>query len=477
MKEHQTDLLSFQSSPSPFSMLPSSQKSVAIVTKTDSLHFDKLYHHLQSKYKVSIGSNDISSTNHVNDLFIICIAAGNEEVSADEIDTMNSLLQEGKSIALLVSSNNTTFSNQSVLNIFLSEYGITIESDGVIRTVYSKYLHPKHAYITDGVLHPNLIPDHLHPSHESDSNDTLNDFGTQVGFVYPHGCTLDVQAPSWSILSSGSLSFPLKRPICAVWEDLSKKKADITLTRGRLLVIGSTDIFSNEWLEKECNAHLLDKFIQFLLHEDESNPLSRSAMNSNAMIEDARTVPDIEALSERVKCCLQEHTPLPQDLNALYCRTPLLFDTSMIPKVMKLYNELNLKHEPLSLIKPEFERPHPSLEPAVFQPRMMDLAPPALDLFDLDEEFAEPKVRLAQLTNKCSSGHCDDDDLEYFVQEAGCISGLVGHEDGDLSGKEVLHKLFYKVGIFLLCLTLSCINCIDSLISVRNQFTDVGNEK
>eukprot|EP00979_Chaetoceros_neogracilis_P018759 scaffold11135_cov246-Chaetoceros_neogracile.AAC.2 len=77
----------------------------------------------------------------------------------------------------------------------------------------------------------------------------------------------------------------------------------------------------------------------------------------------------------------------------------------------------------------------------------MDLAPPALDLFDLDEEFAEPKVRLAQLTNKCSSGHCDDDDLEYFVQEAGCISGLVGHEDGDLSGKEVLHKLFYKFGI------------------------------
>ena len=449
--------------------MPPLRKTVTLVTRGDILHQDKLHRHLQLDHNVNIlDSNDdlcfCFSNMKECDLVILSIS-GNEDVRTDERDAMNSYLKEGKSIALFVSSSSTctsvTGTGQSVLNEFLSCFGIRIEKDGVVRTVYSKYLHPKLALITDGVLHPNLVPEHLRPNDESAgikdynrNHESLNgaggmdidiDIDAEVGFVYPHGCTLSVQAPSWPILSSGSLSFPLKRPICAIWEDLSKSKADSSQMRGRLLTIGSTDMFSNEFLEKEFNSHLLDKFLQFLLHQDEINSLSRSTMNSNGMLEDARPVPDIEALSERVKCCLQEHAPLPQDLNALYCRKPLTFDTSMIPKVLKLYDELNVKHEPLSLIKPEFERPYPSLEPAVFQPRMMDLAPPALEQFDLDEEFAEPAVRLARLTNKCSNGVCDEDELEYLVQEAGCITGLVGQDDGDMNGKEVLHKLFFQV--------------------------------
>ena len=44
---------------------------------------------------------------------------------------------------------------------------------------------------------------------------------------------------------------------------------------------------------------------------------------------------------------------------------------------------------------------------------------PALDQFDLDEHFATPQLRLAQLANKCS-----DEDLEYFVRESGEILGV-----------------------------------------------------
>lgn len=62
-----------------------------------------------------------------------------------------------------------------------------------------------------------------------------------------------------------------------------------------------------------------------------------------------------------------------------------------------------LKHEPLTLIQPHFETPLPPLQPAVLPPALKDLPPPALDLFDLDEHFANEKVRLAQLTNKCAS--------------------------------------------------------------------------
>lgn len=42
----------------------------------------------------------------------------------------------------------------------------------------------------------------------------------------------------------------------------------------------------------------------------------------------------------------------------------------------------------------------PPLQLAVFPPSLQEPTPPALDLFDLDDCFASPFVRLAQLTNK-----------------------------------------------------------------------------
>ena len=316
------------------------------------------------------------------------------------------------------------------------------ENDGVVRTTYCKYLHPKHALISDGILHPALLPDGLIDGDGAEGKDGDLLDGA-VEFVYPSGCTMDVQSPSWAILSSGTLSFPLKRPICGIWEEKSPSKNNTMKQRGRLMALGSMDIFSDEWFDKESNSHLMNIFTQFLLREN--NVSFDRSKSTKEHVEEARPVPDIEALSERLKWCLQENTPLPQDLSSLYCRNMLSFNTSMIPKVMEIYDELNVKHEPLTLILPEFERPSPPLKPAVFQPKMMDLPPPSLDQFDLDEEFAEPSVRLAQLTNKCSSGSgSGDDDLEYYVQEAGSIVGLLGQDD-DLDAKVVLHELFQKV--------------------------------
>ena len=40
-------------------------------------------------------------------------------------------------------------------------------------------------------------------------------FNSSLSFVYPHGSTLTVQKPSTAILSSGSTSYPLNRPVCA----------------------------------------------------------------------------------------------------------------------------------------------------------------------------------------------------------------------------------------------------------------------
>ena len=34
-------------------------------------------------------------------------------------------------------------------------------------------------------------------------------------FVYPYGATLNVAKPAVAVLSTGSVSFPLNRPVCA----------------------------------------------------------------------------------------------------------------------------------------------------------------------------------------------------------------------------------------------------------------------
>ena len=73
---------------------------------------------------------------------------------------------------------------------------------------------------------------------------------------------------------------------------------------------------------------------------------------------------------------------------------------------------------------------------------------PSLDQFDLDEEFAESSVRLAHLSNTCTS-----EDLDYYVEEAGSIIGLINETETETDAKTVLHALFKKVSqtkLFLL---------------------------
>jgi len=67
----------------------------------------------------------------------------------------------------------------------------------------------------------------------------------------------------------------------------------------------------------------------------------------------------------------------------------------MLPESLKLYEKLNVKREPLKLINPIFETPMLGLTPSVFPPILMELDAPKLELFDLDDEFANQEIKLA----------------------------------------------------------------------------------
>lgn len=247
-------------------------------------------------------------------------------------------------------------------------------------------------------------------------------------FVYPYGSTLNVRKPSHPLLSSGPISFPANRPVGAFY---------MSLKRGKLFVTGSMHLLHDDFFEKEDNQKIQEAIFRWMLN-DEGN-LEQTIKNEQEMSE-YHHVPDITALADRLRSCLQESDELPKDFTTLFNENLYKFDTDLIPECLELYKTLGVKHEPLTLIPPQFETPMPALQAAVFPPSLKELPPPSLDLYDLDEQFASEKIKMAQLTNKCT-----DDDVEYYIKECGDILGVSSQINNPDDPKAILHYIFQEI--------------------------------
>jgi intraflagellar transport protein 52 len=78
-----------------------------------------------------------------------------------------------------------------------------------------------------------------------------------------------VQRPSIPILSTGAASYPLSRPVAAVYEQQVSIKiaagvSCVQGTRGKVMALGSGFMFADEYLDKEENAKLFDVLFQWL---------------------------------------------------------------------------------------------------------------------------------------------------------------------------------------------------------------------
>ena len=164
------------------------------------------------------------------------------------------------------------------------------------------------------------------------------------------------------------------------------------------------------------------------------------SIKNDPEISEYHHVPDITALADRLRSCLQESDELPKDFTTLFNERLYKFDTDLIPETLDLYKQIGVKHEPLTLIPPQFETPMPALQAAVFPPTLKELPPPSLDLYDLDEQFASEKIKMAQLTNKCV-----DDDVEYYIKECGDILGVSSQINNPDDPKGILHYIFQEI--------------------------------
>jgi intraflagellar transport protein 52 len=393
-------------------------------------------------YKVSV-NKDMITLDRLKTASLVIFAGPREMFSESEFDAIKEYLGSGGNVFILLGEGGESKHGTNI-NYLLEEFGIAFNNDAVVRTVYHKYHHPKECLVTHGVLCKDLVraatgerkkekenQDQLSLNITKDDADitSISKDNGGLEFVFPYGATLNVQKPAIPILSSGPISYPLNRPVAAAYS-----KANM----GRMCVLGSVKMLDDEFFELEKNRQVVDTLLRWLLSIGDCE-LS-FPYGEEPEISDYHHIPHTQGLAMNLRSCLQENEPLPKDFTQLFDDSLFKFDTDLIPEGVKLYQQLGVKHEPLTLIPPQFETPMPALKPAVFPPTLREPSPPNLDLWDLDEQFASERVRLAQLTNKC-----DDKDLDFYIRQAGDILGVTQKLGERRTSKHILEYIFKEL--------------------------------
>mmetsp|Transcript_26390 Transcript_26390/g.60066 ORF Transcript_26390/g.60066 Transcript_26390/m.60066 type:complete len:455 (+) Transcript_26390:74-1438(+) len=410
-------------------------------------NYKKFHRKTKTDFKVSV-NKDLITLERLQAANLVIFAGPREMFSSDEFQAIKDYLQGGGSILILLGEGGEGKHNTNV-NYLLEEFGISFNNDAVVRTVYHKYHHPKECLITHGILCEDMVraaagekkkekenSDKMELNITREDGDIANISKDNGGieFVFPYGATLNAQKPALPILSSGPISYPLNRPVAAVYPDPSAHKPN----SGRICVIGSVKMFDDEFFEQEKNKQLSDTLIRWLLKVSDCDMSFPNGEEPE--LSDYHHIPHTQGLAMNLRSCLQENESLPRDFTQLFDDSLFKFDMDLIPDGVALFNQLGVKHEPLTLIPPSFETPMPALQPAVFPPCLREPPPPNLDLFDLDEQFASERVRLAQLTNKCTDG-----DLEFYIRQAGDILGVTSKLGDRRSSKHILEYIFKEL--------------------------------
>lgn len=387
-----------------------------------------LHRKLKANWKVLSNSGDNGVTvETLSQARVFVLPGPREKFSETEINHMKKYLEGGGSILVMLGEGGEKRFGTNI-NFLLEEYGIMVNNDAVVRTNYYKYFHPKECLVQNGVLNravseaagkvvPGLVIDEgVDPQ--------------ALSFLYPYGATLNVARPATAVLSTGSVSFPQDRPLLALYQHPTGG--------GKLAVLGSAAMMSDQFIDKEDNSKVKDVILSFLTSDDvKLNKIDAE----DPEVADYTMIPDTSRMANIPRVCLQESEEIPPDYTRLFNSRLFSISTIAVPRSINSCKELGVKHEPLRLITPQFETPLPPLQAAVFPPQFRNLPDPQLELFDLDEAFSSEKSRLAQITNKCG-----EEDLEYYIRESADILGVASKlPNAAQDAKHVLEYVFAHV--------------------------------
>ncbi|OWA52272.1 putative Intraflagellar transport protein 52-like protein [Hypsibius exemplaris] len=354
-----------------------------------------------------------------NDLLSRCrlvvFAGSQKKFTAKEFADLRQYLKLGGYLVVLLGSDETVESN---LNYLLEEYGMTVNSDSVIRSTFKKYFIPKEALITDGYL-----------QRTTTSNNTVQNQG---GFLFPYGSTMKVKSPAIPLLITGSACHPMQKPICGFYADPQSPKG------GRILTISSVQIFHDGFIEKEENLTLVDRLFGLILAEK----LPR-VLPDESDVPESEPIVDIAEIASRVTPVLERFGGVVYgsgnssgngsvnglvgsgnglvgsgngsagNLKRVYetdCDAPSM---AKIAEVLQAFREVGAENEPLSLVAPKFDGVYPSMQPAVYPPTFDDLPRPQLEMFDFNKEFVAGREKL----NHVVLDHRNADDLTVYINK------------------------------------------------------------
>ena len=310
--------------------------------------------------------------------------------SEEEIATVGSYVESGGNVFLLAGETRDKISRAN-LNALLAQFSIEVTGTAVIRTNYHRYFHPKEALVTNGVMHEDFIravqnEGEVEPRARfalelnlDDKEETEDCNLPGFRFVYPHGVSLNVRRPAVPLLNSGTVCYPVNACVLAFCRK----------GQGAVFVAGSWRLFSDAYLEQEENAKLFDFAMNLVAQPDAGGFFTPDKGVPVEAFNTKSSVPNIEALAEKLKSCIQETPDISH--NFLTKFESKLFEANFdhLPASLKLFDQLSVPYGPLKLIPPVFETPMLGLTPSVFPPLFIDLEPPKLELFDLDDEFAD----------------------------------------------------------------------------------------
>jgi intraflagellar transport protein 52 len=361
-------------------------------SKTTSLPVKKLRRALQLRNISTSTSRHNISTYTLSDARVYVLYDPQQPLTIDEFAAVKHFLSNPVNALVIFLAEGGEAKNQTNVNYILEEFGIIANNDAVIRQTFHKYTHPKECLI-----------DTVGPPQGS----------AAVPVLYPFGCSLNVQAPAETLLTSGLTAYPVNRPVVAISEG----------SHGRVLVVGSSEIFADKYIDYEQNLNYALYLFEVLLGKKKIEKIVQEGE-----IHEYNYLPNIAKTSEMLRPCLIEPPRVPVDVDTLSKRTLFEYGPKQLPEIVKILDKVEgIKFQPLTLIQPKFNVPLPELKPAVFPATLEDFGGPPLELFDLDDAFMPAKNRLAQLANQCG-----DKDVDFFVGEAGKILGIKGSKSGDI---------------------------------------------
>ncbi|KAH0539671.1 intraflagellar transport protein 52 homolog [Cotesia glomerata] len=387
--------------------------------------FKVLQRKLKPKWKF-LENNEVLSEESLSSGDLLVLPEPRNKFTELEMDSIRGFINNGKNVLVMLGEGGENKFNTNI-NFLLEEFGIMVNNDSVIRINYSRKLHPKECTISQGLSNKSRFV--------KNRDEVVN-----MNFIYPYGATLNVVQPSVVALSSGTMAIPTNRPICAYYSSPTSS--------GKLVVLGSSRLLTDSYIEKEHNDALREMIFDFFKSKEQ---FSKEYHFDDIDYSEYNFVPDITQLADEPKVCTQDldTIDIPREYTKLFKHHFYSINLSMIPECISAYQLLGVKHEPLTLIKPHFETPLPPTQASVFPPSFQELQPPALELFDLDEEFSSDLLKLSQLTNKYMSmkDPANESELDYYIREFGEMIRINMSSDIPTS-KEILNFVFQKLSSF-----------------------------